>query len=1153
MEPSREVKSKPHSSSPLSDSLNIQIDPNGNGQRRRITVLFTDLSGYTEATSQLDNEDVYELIQQYIRLLVKEVHKYEGTVSKLTGDGLMALFGAPVSYENDEERAVRAALDMQINIANWSKQVKEHLGVQLTMRVGIHAGEAIVGEMGSRAPMDYTAIGDSVNLAHRLEEAAPPGAILVSEEVYQKTKGIFDFEAMCDMRLKGFSQLLTCYRVINLRTAPKVIRRVDGLHAALVGRDEELSLLKQTVSDLIQRKQGRFVWITGEAGIGKSRLVTELVSAVDEGKLNLLKGQTLTYRRLVSYWIFLDLLRNYLGVSSETPEIEVSRKLKEAVTKTLGDQASDRQPYLEYLLSLPLSNPSANDRIRSLEAGQLRQHIFQSVRDLLMAEARQRPTMMILEDLHWADEASLNLIQFILDELHRIPFLVFAISRPTRNNTLGKLTNWVNHNFPEQYLAINLPNLTLDQSRNLVSSLTSNPDLPEEFSKFIAERAEGVPLYMEEILRKLIDEGIIQRHNGRWGITKTVNEDELGVPINIQGLILARFDQLDELSQRVLQVASIIGHHFNLELLVHVMQTIDKETLQQTLSDLVEREFIVCAHESQQGEYTFKHVLMSECIYNTMLKRERNRLHGVVGEAIESLHADRLNEYVELLTRHYSWSSKLDKSLHYLILAGQKAAQTYINEQARKNFREALALLPIVEHTPLQAIQIYSGLGDLSLLSGDYQAAHDYFQSGVSALTEEDREQYLKEYNGLLRKIATTHERQGNFEQALKLLTEALVAIENYKNHLVSTEDQELVVTEREIAHEQAQIYNDIGWVHLRRGDLDKAIKALESAQKLVENSSHYEILSSIYNRLGDVYFQKGQLNLASTNIRKSLVLREEIGENSSVARSYNSLGLLSFRMGDWKSALEYFRRSVNLFSSLGDVEGMIESLSNLGLVKLEQGEIEEAKQYLENALTSAQQTDHAYYPALLQLYLCRLKLATGEWQSALEFSHHCIEIFGNLEMQPLLAEACISYGLACLGKQEMDQAKSWGEKAWKIFQQTGTQQLAVASGGRGRALRLLGDVARLRGDYSTAENVLIESSEIFEKFDHSLEQARTYLSRASLAVERGDQTQARVHLNEARMIFQQLGAKSDLCKLEALAQEISNPQIRKTKSIAAV
>ncbi len=1095
------------------------------GQRRNVTVLFADIAGYTPLSEQLDNEDVYNLIQQYLASLVNAVYKYEGTVDKFTGDGIMALFGAPITHENNAELAVRAALEMQSEVARLSADLEARLGVGVRIRVGLHSGSVIVGSMGSNMLMNYTAIGNTVNLASRLQAATEAGTILASDTVYHQTKVLFDFKPLPPLTLKGVAQPVLSFQVQGLKARPGSVRGVEGLHAPLIGRSLELQQLRQVAQALTARKQGHLVLVTGEAGIGKSRLMREFKALLDPTLVRIWEGHSLTYRRSATYWVFQEVLRNYLEVSGDLPEADVRARLIKRVYESLGAAAVEVLPYLEHVLALTPSDASAAERISFLDPSQLRQQTFLAVRDLLVAEAQRRPIVLVLEDLHWADETSLDLLLFLLDSVRQAPLLLYTISRPFQVGPLVKVVERGRKLLGERCVLLELKSLPPELSQQLLHQLLVIPDLPEGLPEQILQRAAGNPFYLEEILRMLIDADIIRREGDHWRLTPGADIATLGVPDTLQDLILARFDRLAETPRRVLQVASVIGRHFSLPILARVLQPLPEGSVRETLAALVEREYVLPAG-LPETEYAFRHVLVSDAIYGTLLKRNRSELHGQIGEAIEALYADQLEKQAELLARHYAWSPRLDRALHYLLLAAQRAARGYANEQARQHYKQALALLPKVAHTPEQALQAYMGLGDVLALSGEYQSSRIYYQSALDSLAESDPALYARERGVLERKLGTTFERQGDYDQALLCLASAQSALDDSATPLPV---------------ERAQVLNDIGWTHSRRGNLEEAETYLLQALELVERTAQYDVIASIYNRLGGVNYAKDELDKASLYVRKSLVLREEMGDSGAVARSYNNLGLLGWKRGDWNSALENFKRSVELHATLGDIEGMVELYSNLGLLELNRGNVDEAKKHLEVSLSTAQQIGHTYLIGLSYLNFSLLYVSIGEWTTGLDYSQRGLETFKEIASVEHMADMHTNAGQAWLGLGNLEKAAQAAEAALALF--GGADAPAPPpSENRGSALRLLGEVARLHGQYDEAERRLKQSAAIFVTLGDQIEQGRSNVALATLAAARGDRAGARVLLNEARLIFRQLGANLDLRKLETL---MANPAFR--------
>ncbi len=1090
------------------------------GQRRNVTILFVDISGFTQLSKRLEDEVLYEFVRLYIDRLANDVYKYDGMVDKFTGDGLMALFGAPIAHENNAELALRCALDMQADVARLSHELKDQLGGELHVHIGLNAGSVIVGGVGSDLMMNYTAIGDTVNLAQRLEAGAKPGTILVSTSVYQATHMLFEFEPVSTLIAKGLAEPVPCYTLIKPKERPGSVRGVEGLRAPMIGRDAELRQLMQAIGALATYQQGQFILVVGEAGLGKSRLIGELRSRTIPVSVNMVEGQSLTYRRAASYWIFQDLLRNYLHATLETPTATVSERLHRNVSHALGRRASDVLPYLEHLLGLPLSDLAASRRIEYLDAGQLRQQIFLAVRNLLVAEAQSRPLILILEDLHWADDASLDLIQFLLDSIRQAPLLIIGVSRPFEAGKLCDIASWAGKNLVESFSIISLQGLTQQQSLQMLTRLLTIADLPDALRDQIIQRASGVPFYLEEILRMLIDAGALRRQDNHWRLVENADIASLGVPDSLQSLILARFDRLEPLQRRMLQVACVIGRQFSLPVLRIILSTMSDEEFNAALARLVERDFVRPQPDAPETEFIFRHVVVSDAIYSTLLKRDRSELHGLAGQAIETIYADRLESQVDVLARHFSWSAFKDRALHYLVLAGQKAARVYLNNQARQQFEEALSLLPQVDHAPQQALQISMGLGDILVLTGEYPAARSHYQSALQLLIGLDPDRYATDKSTLLRKVATTHERQGDYESALRYLTQA---------------EQTLANTPQSIPVEQAQILNDTGWIQFRHGNFDEAEKSLLKALSLAQEVNRPDVTASIYNRLGGVFYQKDKLDQASYYVQKSLALREEIGDILAVARSYNNLGLLGWKSGRWDDAISSFTRCLELNANLGDVEGAIELHGNLGLLYNDRGNIPEAQKHFEESLSLAQQIGHRHLEGTMTHHFSRMFLSLEDWQQALDYANRSLVILKEVGDIENLVDVYVHMGQANLGLGNNEAAQHWGQEALQLFCRMEGSKAPAQAENRGRALRLLGEVAQRNDECDRAAALLQESADIFFTIGDQLEQGRAALALARLAICQGEAALGQQHLEKARKIFHNLGANLDLQQADQL------------------
>ncbi|MBN2047526.1 MAG: tetratricopeptide repeat protein [Anaerolineaceae bacterium] len=1095
------------------------------GQRRNVTVLFVDLSGFTPLSESLEPDVLYELVQKFIRVLADDVYKYEGMVDKLTGDGLMALFGAPIAYENNTERAMRAALDMLEDVRRLSLQLSEELnGHELHIHVGINDGSVIVGGVGSNHLMNYTAIGDTVNIASRLESASEQDQILVSDDAYRRTAPLFNFREPQHLTLKGVSETIVVHQLVSPKASPGSTRGMRELKSQFIGRKSELTRVNRVIQNLHRKKQGGLVLVIGEAGIGKSRLMREAKSSLDEENLIIIEGTSLTYRKSIPYWIFRDALRRYLQLHQTATEEELKDRIHSVVNELLDDRAKSVLPYVEYMLSLPISDPQTARSIQYLNAEQLQLRIFLSMRQLLSAAAKIKPVLLILDDLHWADESSLDLINFLVDVARNEPILIYGISRPFEGGSVDKIRNHALNVLPKkQFTTIELQTLDPIDTNELFNTLLSLPNFPESFRAEIIQRSAGLPLYMEEIIRMLIEDEVIYYEDDQWKMNSEIDPVELGVPETLQGLILTRFDRLSITERNVIQTAAVNGNPFSVAVLKKVLNRFTSSEIDDILNRLTDRQFIYPLTNGSVRRYQFRHGLVSDAIYSTLLQRERKNLHGKVARAIESFNPTSTDDLVELLAHHYNNSAELDKALHYSIIAGQKAMHGYANEQARQHFVTALSLLTKVGYTTEQAYNIQTGLGDILVVIGEYPAARRHYSTALEIVLEDGSTHWLRQQSKLHRKIASTFERQGDYEKALGRLQAAEMALNEM------SDDSPI---------EYSQIFNDIGWIYFRRGNMDQAEELLKKSLDLVEHTEAYDVISSIYNRLGGIYFLKGDMDLSTTYVQRSLQLREQLGEVASVARSYNNLGLIAWKRGVLDEAQKNFEKSSRLQEDLGDIEALIELNANLGLLHLDQGNMQSAENYLLEATDKAKQIGHPHHLSSVYLNLTELYLLTENWERALQhikLAQKEAERTGGNEFSLTIQ---VNFGLAYLGLGKIDQAKTAVEESLTLIENTEKSQASVPRDDQGRLFLLRGRIAEHEKNFEQAFNCYDEGQRIFESTDHPLQVGRMLTAKGLLRLSEDRKQEAETLFDQAEEIFTSHGARRELDYLRHVRQK---------------
>ncbi|NIS72617.1 MAG: AAA family ATPase, partial [Proteobacteria bacterium] len=656
------------------------------GERKQVTVMFCDMEGFTALSERLGPEEAYSVMDQVYELLIHKVHDYEGTVNEMTGDGIVALFGAPIALEDAPQRAIRSSLAIHREMAKFSDKVKQEGKAvpPLRMRVGIHTGPVVVGTLGNDLRVEFKAVGDTVNLASRMQELAEPGTTYISEETFKLTEGLFQFEGLGEKEVKGREEPVTVYRAISpsTRRTRFDVSAERGL-TPFVGRERELELL---LDGLERSKAGRgqAFSIVSEVGVGKSRLLYEFRKAVASEDVTFLEGRCLSYSRGVAYHPVIDILKANFDILEGDGDLEITEKVKGGLERMEADEAST----LPYLLELLAVKDSGIDKIPITP--ELKKHrINEALRQIVLKGAEIRPLILAHEDLHWVDKSSEELLKYILEGIPGARVLLIFTYRPEFVHA------WGAKSYHSQVMLIRLSNR---ESLMMVSYLLGTEELDKDLEEFILEKTEGVPLFIEELIRSLKDLKIIEREDNRYRITKDIKE--VTIPATVQDVIMARVDSLPEGSKSLLQTMSVIGREFSYDLIKRITGLAEQEQeLLSQLSVLKDSELLFERGIYPQSTYIFKHALTQEVAYNSLLLKRRKEIHEEIGEAIEALYSDRLEEHYEVLAYHYARSANTDKALEYLDLANQKAAKLTAMEEAKAYFYEAMELIDILPET----------------------------------------------------------------------------------------------------------------------------------------------------------------------------------------------------------------------------------------------------------------------------------------------------------------------------------------------------------------------------------------------------------------------------------------------------------------------
>jgi adenylate cyclase len=1024
------------------------------GENRLVTILFADMSHSVETTQDLHPEEAAALLNRLLQGMVDVVLKYEGRIDRFLGDGMLAVFGTLQAHEDDPERAIRAAMEI--------REVAQRLGLDVT--AGINTGEVYVGAIGSEKHQEMTVVGPVVNLASRLQGQAEPGQLLVGETTYQLTRRAFEFSSL-SLQIKGLTLPVTAYTVQRALPHPEKARGIEGLRAELIGRDEELAKLKEAVAQVLQGR-GQMVTLIGEAGVGKSRLVAELKAGVGCWVLGVgsgrsvptpntqyptplfLEGRCLELAMSASYSVFIDLFRHYFAWTPEGEERASGERLDACLRELIqqgeltAEHAAEIGPLLGHLFSLRFGN-DWDLRLKNASPDQIKHQTFMAVRDFLLALAQHQPLLLVFEDLHWADSLSLDLLSLLMEALSLAPILLLCVYRPERDHKCWRLGSIAAQKCAGCYTELYLRELAPAQSRRLVESLLTLEALPVSVKELILEKARGNPFFVEEVVRSLIDIGLLYREGtgthgfavGAWRAHDAI--DSLTVPESVQSVILSRVDRLRPELKQLLQRASVMGRVFRRRLLEQTVlssqssvvsedqqRTTDNRQLppglEAALWELEERALIYQERVVPEEEYSFKHVLTQETVYQSLLRRQRAMLHQQVAEAIEALYAPGLDEFYEQLAYHYERSNADEQAVAYLLKAGEKARRAYLNEEAIGYFQRTLKRLDappssIANPKPKmeQRLEALTGLGRIYHGIGRESEAEECFRQAIAL---------GKEIGLSPRELARLHSWLGDllwwqsrFDELIRVGEEGLALLDD------DTESVEAVLmkdsiavghgclgdymeTMREFAERNAQLIERLpyseelrpAYVHVFEAyadsekNIDKAIKWLRHLEQEAEQRHHLTALADVPRYIASVTTDTGNLQEAILYRQRALELYAKIGDTKHQTMCLSNQARTFLSLGDLQKAAEYTLKGLELAETVGDKLHIAESHMRVGTILLcqslestEEDRCQKAAQAFQKAVQLFGETGQFYLEAQANSSLGRVYLAYGERREA--------------------------------------------------------------------------------------------------------------------------------------------------------------------------
>ncbi|MBI4963822.1 MAG: AAA family ATPase [Desulfomonile tiedjei] len=890
------------------------------GERRQVTIMFVDMKGFTALTERLGPDETFALMDKVFEILILKVHEFEGTVNELRGDGVLAFFGAPIALEDAPQRAIRSALAMHRDIARFSERIASERKIPpIQLRIGINSGPVVVGSVGNDLRVQFTAVGDTINMAARMEQLAEPGTIYVTEETFKLTEGLFRFEALGEKVIKGKKEPAKVYRVIGPsggRTRFDVSAE-RGL-TRFVGRQRELELLLDGF-ERCKEGRGQAVSIVGEAGVGKSRVLYEFRKAIANEDMIFLEGRCLSYSRGVAYHPIVEVLKANFGIADGDGDAEVTEKVKRELTSLGVDEAST----LPYLLELLAVKDSGLDSL--LMSSQAKKHrILGSLKRKVLRESQERPLVLAFEDLHLMDKSSEDSAKHLLESIPGARIMMVFTYRPEFVHP------WGGKSYHSQ---ITLNRLSNRESLAMVAHMLGDKEIAPELQELILEKTEGVPFFIEEFVRALKDMAIIMGPNRAYRLSREINH--VAIPSTIQEVIMARVDSLPEPAKEVLQIGSTIEREFGYELIKAVTDFPEQELLSH-LSVLKEAELLYERGIYPESFYVFKHAITREVVYGSILTSRKKLLHQRIGKAIEELYGDSLDSHHSILADHFMIGGDFQKSADYSRLTSERArAQAAFSSAiayAQKRI-DALELLPPTPEVQRQRIDARIWHGLTLLREGDPAGAKEAIEPIVEMTLNQGDKRLMAQACLILGFYQSAVEE--DLAPGYELLQKAI------QNAEEST-DQVLAM----LAH---FFYGmALCWdCHFKRGaeSIRKALRIYEATQNLWgvsamnSNLSHYaynnqgkveegfgtslkaleiaEISGDIYSKAmayvchGLSCFYKGFFTAAEEHLLKGIDLSERIQLNSFLAIGHQGLGYAYFEIGDYKKSRTHYRQAI--------------------------------------------------------------------------------------------------------------------------------------------------------------------------------------------------------------------------------------------------
>jgi class 3 adenylate cyclase/tetratricopeptide (TPR) repeat protein len=982
------------------------------GERKQVTVLFADLKGSMELLADRDPEEARQLLDPVLERMMAAVHRYEGTVNQIMGDGIMALFGAPIAHEDHAVRACYAALAMQAALRHYAEEVRRAHGITVQIRVGFHSGEVVVRAIGNDLHMDYSAVGLTTFLAARMEQLAPPGSILLTAATLRLVEGLVQVTPLGPVPVKGVADPVEVFELVGASTLRGRFQgRVGGGLRRFVGRETALAALGQAL-ERAGAGHGQVVAVVGEAGVGKSRLVYECVHAHDLQGWRVLESAAVSYGKAMPYFPIIDLLRRYTH-TEERDDAQTIRGKVTAQVLTLDDTLQETIPALVSLLdALPEDSP-----FHTLDPPQRRQRTLDACKRLLLRESQEQPLLLICEDMHWSDTTTQTLLDTLVESLSTVRLLLLITYRPEYQHGWGSKTS---------YTHVRLDPLPPGSAEALLQGLLGDDPSLAPLTRLLIARTEGNPFFLEESVQALAETGVLVGAPGAYHLAQAL--PTIQVPATVQALLAARIDQLPPEEKRLLQTAAVIGTEVPLPLL-QAMAELPEATLHSGLARLQAAEFLYETRLFPEPEYTFKHALTHEVAYGSLLLERRRGLHARLVEALEALTPERGAEQVERLAHHAVRGEVWDKAVTYCQQAGARAHDRAAFREAVGSFEQALqalAYLPESGDTRVLAIELRLALGYALSTLGDYGrrlALLGEAEALARALDDRARLGQVLAGMAIVRRIT------GDHDGALAAGRQAL----------------DLAVALGDSALQMLASYA-LGQVYWAIGDFGRAVELLrwsveEADRDAGTPSTDMRILSRTWLALP--LSALGAFAEGRRHGQEALQLATLAGRGITPSVAHGCLGLLYLVQGDLEHAIGMLEQGLALCHASGNRDFLRMIVASLGYVAALQGRLAEGRTLLEEAISESIRTGARQRP-LWVAWLSEVWRLAGRGEEAWQHARQALALARQQKERGQEAHALHQLGVvqAHADSPDVAQAEAHYQQALALAEELGMRPL---------------------------------------------------------------------------------------------------------------